>query len=116
MIEEELFAHLKTNVTSVDERIYPLIMPQNCTKPALVYTVIFDGDEQTINGCVVCNNIRFQVDVYSESYAEAKTIKEEVKAALYTFDAYPIDLYTMDGFEEEEELFRQIIDFRLRSE
>lgn len=115
MTEAELYSHLKTNVASVSERVYPLIMPQDCEKPALVYTVISDIDNQGLEGCVSSNNMRFQVDVYATSYLEAKTIKNEVKAALYTFELYPMELNSTDGFEEEQELFRQIIDFTLRS-
>lgn len=114
MIEEQLFNHLKVNVASVSERIYPLIMPQNCVKPALVYTVVHDGDMQTISGCVISQDVRFQIDIYGNSYAEVKGILTEVKSALYTFDAYPIGLNSRDGFDSSEELFRQIIDFKLR--
>lgn len=115
MIEQELFSHLKTNVPSVSERIYPLIMPQGCIKPALVYTVVSDGDQQTISGCVTAQQVRFQVDIYGTSYTEVKGILTEVKSALYSFNTYPLGLNSRDGFESEQELFRQIIDFTLRS-
>jgi len=115
MTEADLYSHLSGNVASVSGRVYPNIMPQDCQKPALVYTVISDIDNQGLEGCVSSNNMRFQVDVYAPSYMEAKTVKNEVKAALYTFSLYPMNLNSTDGFEEEEELFRQIIDFTLRS-
>ncbi len=115
MIEEELFTHLKDNVPLVDERVYPLIMPQDCTKPALVYAVVNDGDNHCAEGDVSSYDTRFQVDVYALSYMEAKNIKNEVKSALYAFTSYPEALNSRDGFEEDTELFRQIIDFTLRS-
>ena len=113
MIEADLFEHLKVNVPAVEERIYPLIMPQDCKKPALVYTVINNGDKQSLSGCVVSIETRFQVDVYATSYLEGIDIKHEVKAALYLFEHYPVDLNSRDAYEQNEELFRQIIDFRL---
>ncbi len=114
MMEQNLFEHLRDNVTSVGGRVSPLIMPQDCEKPALVYTVIYDGDNQGAEGCVGSYTTRVQIDVYSYSYIEAKSIKNEVKAALYTFEHYPLTLNVMDGFEENQELFRQIIDFTYR--
>lgn len=115
MIEAELFEHLRTTVASVCGRVYPQIMPQDCSKPALVYTVVFDGDVQSVNGCVVSNNTRLQVDVYSDAYLESKTVKDEVKSSLYDFKFYPVDLFTVDIFEEETELFRQKIEFEIRN-
>ena len=115
MIEEALYDHLKANVPSVSGRVYPMIMPQDCDKPAMVYTVVMDMDDQTDVGCVMANNTRFQIDVYAENYLQAKQIKNEVKSALYAFEYYPSELNTMDWFEGEFELFRQIIEFTLRS-
>ena len=115
MIEETLLAHLVENVSLVDERVYPLIMPENCEKPALVYTVVNDADSQGLEGCVSSQVVRFQVDVYAESYASAKAVLTEVKSALYSFDKYPLGLSSRDAHESDQELFRQIIDFTLRS-
>lgn len=114
MIEETLTTHLKDNVALVSERVYPLIMPQDCAKPALVYTVVNNADQQALSGCVSENEIRFQVDVYAESYADMKAVTTEVKSALYTFDSYPLNLSARDGFESGTELFRQIIDFTFK--
>lgn len=115
MIEETLFSHLSANVTSVSGRVYPMIMPQNAVLPAMVYTVVNAKDEQGVSGCVSCTETLFQVDVYAKSYAEAKTIKEEVKSVLYSFDHYPHALSVMDGIDEEIGFFRQIIEFTIRS-
>jgi hypothetical protein len=113
MIESELYTHLKDSVTSVSARIYPLLMPQNCVKPAIVYGVVYDGDIQTL-GCTVGRNIRFQIDLYGESYQQVKTIKEEIKQALYSFRSKPLDLSTMDGYEEGTKLHRQRFDFKFK--
>ncbi|MFT7880711.1 MAG: DUF3168 domain-containing protein [Sulfurimonas sp.] len=114
MIEEELFIHLKGSVPSVNERVYPLIMPQDCEKPALVYANINSRDNQGLEGCVLSISSRIQVDVYATGYSEMKAISQEVKAALYSFGVYPNELNSHDGFEEGQELFRQIIDFYIR--
>ncbi len=114
MIEQELFAHLRDTVTSVSGRVYPMIMPQDCEKPALVYTVVNAADDQAVSGCVSATETLFQVDVYASTYAHMKDVTTEVKSSLYTFDSYPMALNSRDIFEEEEELFRQMIEFNTR--
>ena len=114
MIESELYTHLRDTIFAVSERIYPQIMPQGCVKPAIVYTIVSDVDYQALSGCVSDNIIRIQIDVYALEDLEARQIRNAVKESLYSFGYYPIDLNTMDGFEEEHELFRQIIDFKIR--
>jgi hypothetical protein len=84
MIEKYLYSHLSDNVLSVAGRIFPLVMPQDCIKPALVSTVVYDVEIETL-GCSVGNNVRFQIDLYSESYSQAKRIKQEIKTALKSF-------------------------------
>ncbi len=76
---------------------------------------MIDTDNQGLSGCVGSNTTRFQVDVYAESYESAKTVKNEVKAALYAFKHIPMELNSRDGFIEGSGLFRQIIDFKIRS-
>lgn len=114
MIETELYQHLNTNVTSVGGRISPQVMPQGSAKPALVYTVISDADEHSLEGGSCAGIMRVQIDIYAKTYAEAKTIKEEVKTSLYSFAYKPYELNTYDGFDEEREFSRQIIDFKIR--
>ncbi|MDD5359490.1 MAG: DUF3168 domain-containing protein [Sulfurovaceae bacterium] len=115
MIEIELINHLKLQLPILAERIYPQLMPQGCVKPALVYTIVNSSDNQGLEGCVSSENTRVQIDVYANNYLEAKTIKNEVKAALYSFSSIPYAMNSRDGaYEEETGLFRQIIDFKIR--
>jgi len=108
MIEQELFAHLEANV-SVNGRIYPALMPQDCAMPALVYLVVTENDEQLLFGDV--SHIRYlvQIDVYAKSYGAGKQLKNEVKNALYSFKYYPIGLNVSESYEQETRLFRQMI-------
>ncbi|PHR57285.1 MAG: hypothetical protein COA44_06185 [Arcobacter sp.] len=114
MIEQELFSHLLTKVTLVNERVYPSLMPQDCLKPALVYSITNDADTQGFNGGLTGFKVRVQIDCYSTSYAEVKELKNAVKAALYSFIYYPHGLNTRDNYEEDVQLHRQLIDFSLK--
>ena len=113
MIEIELYAHLRDNVALVDGRIFPKLMPQDCIKPSLVYGVVNDSDVETL-GCVVGSSIRFQIDVYGFSYSEVKMIKQQVKAALYSFKYKPLNLSNTDDYEDETKLYREMLDFNFK--
>ena len=113
MIEQELFALINDNVTSVAGRVYPKMMPQDCIYPAVVYSVVNDSDVETI-GCVVGSEVRFQIDIYGVSYSDVKTIKNEIKTALYGFTHKPYDLHSNDDYEPETKLYREMIDFKVK--
>lgn len=114
MTEMELFSHLSTNVPLVDERVYPLLMPENCAKPALVYTLISENDKQSLNSSKAYGmRQRFQIDVYGKTYSSVKMIKEQVKEALYLFSKFPHGLSVTEGYESDTKLFRQTLDFNL---
>jgi hypothetical protein len=113
MIEQELVAHIKDNVPSLSGRFFAKMMPQNSLKPAVVYSVINDSDIETL-GCVIGSDVRFQLDIYAESYAEVKLIKEEVKQALYSFKYKPFNLSSMDDYEDETKLYREMLDFKIK--
>jgi len=111
---EELYDKLLWEVKSVDDRVFPLVMPQGCDKPALVYTIVSDVDHQTSTGCVEFSSMRVQVDVYATTYFEAREIRDEVREAMYNFSLYPENFNSVDSYENDTGLFRQKIDFTLR--
>ena len=109
MIEQELYQHLS------GFNIYPAVLPENVQYPAMVYFVITDLEKQAIQGSKYANVTRFQIDIYAESYAEAKIKKDELIQALYNFK-YPVtDISVIDAYEDKVKLFRQIIDFKVLS-
>lgn len=113
MIEQKLYAHISDNVPALGGRVYPKLMPEECQKPAVVYGVIHNADVETL-GCVVGSDIRFQIDIYSLSYSEVKMIRNEVKTALYSFEYKPLHLSSMDDYEDETKLYREILDFKFK--
>ena len=112
MIEADLYQHLKNNTPSISGRIYPKYMPDDCEKPAVVYGVVSDGDIETL-GCVVGSSVRFQLDIYAQRYADVKAIKQEIKTALYSFAYKPQDMFSQDSYEDETNLYREMIDFKI---
>lgn len=116
MIEADLVAHLKGNVTLntlIGGRIYPLVAPQNVTIPFTTYQVVNGRSYQCMGGDIYQENNRFQIDVYSKTYSEVKTIANTIKSILVGFMASN-NINIMDDRDPETLLYRQIIDFKLK--
>jgi len=118
MIEQEVYFLLKESIDQVEGRVYPLRMPQNCVKPALVYQVISDVDHAPMSGwCEVqgatSSKKRMQVSVFAEHYSEQKSIEQSVKTALKTFGNKVKEIRNYDLFEDETELYHGVIEFKI---
>ncbi len=108
MIEKKLYSSLK----EVCERTYPVIFPQDIVFPAIIYYVIDDSANQATNGNLMNRNVRFQVDVYSHSYSESKTLKEEIVFKVLELNGGSIS--SQDLYDRDEKLHRQLIDFKIK--
>lgn len=116
MIEIDLYNQLK-NDTSVSDlvgtRIYPKVAPQNVTTPYIVYHVVNDIDNQCLSGDIYQNDTRFQVDIWGKKYSEVKQLKTAVKSSISKFKS-SYDLSSMDDYEKDTELYRELLDFKLK--
>ena len=110
-----LINHIADNTPTLQGRLYPNVVPQGSTMPSAVFTVINSRDYQgTTTGLAHKNIKRFQVDVYASTYKEIQQITTEIKSALYSFITKPFAISTQDAYSGEEELFRQIIEFKFK--
>jgi len=118
MIEAELLAHLKDNVSLVSSRVFPNQMEQNTVKPAMVYRVAFESDDVSLSGeaCLESGSLmEWEVFIFSNEYLENKTVKNEVKQALYSFGHGIHDVVMVgDGYDEESELYVQELNFKTK--
>lgn len=116
MTEAEVYNLLKNDAgvnALVGGRIYPLVAPQNVVRPYMTYRVISGLKIQCMGGEIYQGDYRFQIDVWSETYSSAKATSTAVKSALVGFmDSNSISIE--DDYEDETELFRQIIDFKIK--
>lgn len=109
MIEKDLFITLK----NVCDRVYPIKMPEGVIYPAITYQVIYDGANQAFNsGNYMSRDVRFQVDVFSKSYSEAKSLKEQIVNEVIELNAGSIS--SQDIYEDEIKLHRQLIDLKFK--
>ena len=113
-LEEGLFNYLKT---AVPASIFGQLRGDRL--PAVVYTLI--SDPVTISLCAVdqIHESRYQIDCYTRKYQQAKQLAKQVIQALHnhtnSLAGYPIQRVllenTMDGFEDNAKLHRQILTF-----
>jgi len=78
LIEETL----KTTLDTLGYKVFPLKKPQDTALPCLVYTKIANPRRKTHSGKVNLKKARFQIDVYSSTYSEVKTITKLVEDLL----------------------------------
>lgn len=78
LLRDALVAHSGT-VALVEQRIYPLFLPQTPTYPAISYQRISNSAQ---NGSTAVRESRWQVNCWAATYAGAVSLSEAVKAAL----------------------------------
>lgn len=116
MTEIEVYKLLKNDATIkalINERVYPLMAPQNVLKPYATYRVIAGIKLQCLGGQIYQGDYRMQIDCYSLTYSNVKAISEAVKVALVGFMASN-NINIIDDYEDETGLFKQIIDFKIK--
>ena len=89
----------------IADRIYPVVMPDNVTYPALAYSVI----STTPIGSNGCYRTRIQVDGYATSYATIKSLRDAVLALANGRNDYTPQI-NADLWEDDLDLYHQPID------
>ncbi len=80
-IEEGLYAFL-SNAGIVGTRIYPLVIPQDATLPAIAYQRLSGPREHSHDGASGMAWARMQLAITGETYSSAKATAELVRAAM----------------------------------
>jgi hypothetical protein len=128
-LEQALFSYLGNYAglkALVSTRIYPIIMPQNPTLPAVTYQKISGVVDYVMDGTSI-KRPRIQVDAWAKSYGAVRGVAEQVKAAL---DRYTGTMGGTGGveiigtwienetdlFEPDTGLYRVSLDFRFEHE
>jgi len=88
-LEESLYAYLKAYAglsALVGSRIYPLILPQPPTLPAVTYFKVSLVNKRTLaSPSNVLKQVRVQFSCWADTYSEAKSVAAQVKLALQDF-------------------------------
>lgn len=84
-LESEVYSYLssQTAITNiVGTRIYPLVMPESGTYPALVYSLVPSSYQHRLSGSNGIAEARFQFDALTTSLSESDALIEAVRQAL----------------------------------
>lgn len=109
MIEQALFSYICNEVGM----IYPSMIPAKVTYPAMVYSIVTESDQQSLQRACYTTTYRIQIDIYAKSYQALKQYKQRLKEALYRFEYFPHALNGYEGYESDTALFRQTLDFKI---
>lgn len=119
MLGDLLYARLTADSavsTLVDDRVYPLHLPQSPTLPALTYQVISRVPTEANTEIF---EVRIQFDCWSSNYDQAQTLAVAIKRSLRFYrqadndDNMILSIYDAnqsDGYEDEQEIWRVIVD------
>ena len=90
MIAEALWARLQAvaGVTAlVSARVYPLLLRQNPTYPAVTYEKVSGPRIENLQGLSGLAHPRFQFSCFGDDYEEADSVAEQVRLALEGYRA-----------------------------
>lgn len=106
-MQEMLFNTLKD---LVNNRVYPLLMPEKATFPCIIYQRVSTFDTQTIEGTQSLDLARVQVTIFAKSYPQSVALCEEVKTAM---SGKALQLMHIEDYENDTQLFSQKLDYQL---
>lgn len=106
----------------ISTRVYPVVLPQNPTKPAITYQRV-GGDRE--HGMTVDYGLAhpvIQVDVWASTFPSARAVAEQVELALLRYEnaaSTPVILDVLpenegiDDYEDATKLWRHTRDWRI---
>lgn len=115
VISKTVLTALETAFAPVTGRVFPQVAPADTTPPYAVYGIVGAAPENTLNDGVTMDNWRYQVDVYSGTYAEAQSLAKKVRDAMVAI-ALPVSvvfLSQVDVYEDAVMWHRAICDFSI---
>lgn len=119
MISETLYTLLSgaAGVTAITTGIFPSVIPQQATYPAIAYSKDQTRFHDSYDGRNGLTTTQFQIDCYGHTAADAETLAGAVKTALIEYRTYPINRIRIDNemtlFEPETELHRVLLQFTI---
>ncbi len=85
IIEQALVSHIVAQVPLVSGRVYPMLLPPQVTLPAITYQKLSEARAYAHDGFAGYTEPRFQFSVWATTYAGAKAVHVQIKAALDTY-------------------------------
>jgi hypothetical protein len=122
-LETEVRARLAADGTIsglVSTRIFPLMLPQNPTYPALVFRRISGPRMHDLQGSIGRGTARLQIDSWATGYLGAQALAAAVRSSLDGFTGMLTSLHAVikldneiDDYDDDADKYRVIQDFRI---
>ena len=90
--------------TLVDDRCYPVKLPERATFPAITYFQVSGVEGNTHDGYDHTSRQRWQISCWAETYAACRTLAEAVKLALRTFSGGIVEIVSASYMENQMDL------------
>jgi len=119
VISETLYSILSgaAGVTAITTGIFPSVVPQKATFPAVVYGKDSTRFQESFDGHNLLIATLFQIDCYGKTSAEAESLADAVKNALIDYRTSPVNRTRIDNeitlFEPDTELHRVLLQFTI---
>jgi len=119
MISQTLYGILSgyAGITSITTGIFPSVIPQKATYPAIAYTKINTRFLDTFDGHNEFTESRYQIDCYAKTELDSEALAAAVKTTLIDYATQPINRTRIDNelslFESETELHRVLLHFTI---
>lgn len=102
----------------VDDRVYPLIMPETTKWPVIVYTKVSEAPERVLAGATRVMYARYQVDSWATTVAVVNDLAASIQAALDGYVGDDVDdlkmsisaMGTTEAFDEVSGLYHTIME------
>jgi hypothetical protein len=108
MIETEIYDTLQSLVGG---RCYPVLMPQEPTYPALVYSRQASNPQYRLEGGSSLTQARVSIDCYAQTYDAVKSLSAQVRQAMEEASFKGTLIFDTDFYEPDVKLFRILMDF-----
>lgn len=115
-IGETIYSTLTTDTAVaaiVSKRVYPVVIPQKGALPAITYQRVSGRRENGFQAGEL-TAVRVQVDCWADGYSEVRGLADAARDALIAADFLPIG--DRDGFEDEVQVHRVILEFTIWTE
>lgn len=96
----------------VSGRVYPLMLPQGCSLPAISYQRVSTDYIVSVGGYSGLERVRIQIDVMASTYAVSKALANQVVTAMNSTLLFKcIPEMQMDILENDTMTYRVSMDF-----
>ncbi len=88
MFEEALCSYLTSSFgifALASDRVYPLMLPQNCPLPAVTYQKVSGDRLHSLQGDTGYTTPVFQITSRADTYEQCKVLAEQVRLSLQNF-------------------------------